>query len=88
MSHSSDEDDDKPMPMPDSLTHIFAEGGLIEDYTKSPSERANANLSLFTKTSSKVESRMTSENLKENRLKKAEEVYKKLNIFNKISPNA
>ena len=88
-SSSSDEGDDKPMPMPESLSRIFESRDILVDYTKSEAERQNFGLSIFNKvTRSGVDTGMTSENVNENRLKKAEDMYKNLTIFKDIAPNS
>ena len=65
-SHSEAEEEsdaDEPLPMPDSLKRIFAEDGVLRDYTKSEKEKELAKHSYFTKVSKKVDSRTTSGNL-------------------------
>ena len=77
------------MPIPESLLYVFAHGSkLIVDYTKSVTEQSNINTSIFTKTTSKVDHKTSTDNLAETRMKKAEDVYNKLTIFNTIAPNA
>jgi len=76
------------MPMPESLSRIFESKHILIDYTKSEAERQNYGLSIFNKvTRAGVDTGMTSENVNENRLKKAEDLYKKLSIFKDIAPN-
>ena len=65
-SHSEAEEEsdaDEPLAMPDSLKRIFAEDGVLRDYTKSEREKELAKHSLFTKVSKKVDSKTTSGNL-------------------------
>ena len=67
-------DDDTPMPMPESLKRVFevqTENKLLEDYTKSLKEQQNENMSLFTKVTRKVDSKTTSDNLKDQQMSKA-----------------
>ena len=50
-SHSEAEEEsdaDEPLPMPESLKRIFAEDGVLRDYTKSVKEKELAKHSLFT----------------------------------------
>ena len=66
------------MPMPESLSRIFESKAILIDYTMSEAERQNVALSIFNKvTRAGVDTGMTSENIQENRLKKAEDLYKK-----------
>ena len=75
-SSSSDEGDDKPMPMPESLSRIFESKDILQDYTMSGAQRESVALSIFNKvTRLGVDTGMTSENVNENRLKKAEDLY-------------
>jgi hypothetical protein len=63
-SEAEEESDaDEPLAMPESLKRIFAEDGVLRDYTKSENEKELAKHSLFTKVSKKVDSKTTSGNL-------------------------
>ena len=73
-----DHDDYRDEQVPDSLKEIFKNKPVFKDNNKH---------SLFTKTRGQDITTNTT-NIEEVSLRKAEEVYKKLNIFNKIAVNA
>ena len=75
--------------MPESLSRIFESKDILIDYTMSEAERQNVGLSIFNKvTRAGVDTGMTSENVLENRLKKAEDLFATQSIFKGIAPNS
>lgn len=59
------DDNDTPIPLPESLKSIFKTEGILIDYTQSAEDLSNNKMSLFSKTSKKVDTLTTSANIKD-----------------------
>jgi hypothetical protein len=73
--------DDGPKDLPESLQRVFSTQGPLNDYTLTTGEKEMKNCSVFNKTSKAVEQNTYSNNLEEQKLKRANELYESLSLF-------